>query len=372
MNSLVARYPLDLGRWFVEGWNRFWFTPRDPATLGVIRILGGAMLLYTHAVWTLGLEDFMGAHPWVPRASAEFIRAAQGPEAVRWTWSLLWWCDTPAKLWTVHAIALASFFCLTIGFQTRIASVLSFVFCASYANRVIASQFGLDQINMMLALYLMVGPSGAAYSVDRLIARWRAGKPLGLPEPSIMANVAIRLIQIHMCVIYFNAGISKLQGQMWWEGSAIWGAVANLEYQSFDCTWLCNHPYLGAFVTHTTVIWEISFAALVWNRMLRPLVLFVAVPLHLGIAFGMGMITFGFVMLYGCMAFVEPWVIRGVVDRWFTRRDGMPSEEVVGGHAARTEGAQLAPAASSGAAMRTRRGVRLESLTTGQRGARER
>lgn len=361
MNSLVARYPLDLGRWLVEGWNRFWFTPRDPATLGVIRILAGAMLLYTHAVWTIGLEDFMGAHPWVPRASAEFI---YGPETMRWTWSLLWWCDTPAKLWTAHAIALAAFFCLTIGFQTRIASVLSFVFCASYANRVIASQFGLDQINMMLALYLMVGPSGAAYSVDRLIARWRAGKPLGLPVPSIMANVAIRLIQIHMCVIYFNAGISKLQGQMWWEGSAIWGAVANLEYQSFDCTWLCNHPYLGALMTHTTVIWEISFAALVWNRMLRPLVLFVAVPLHLGIAFGMGMITFGFVMLYGCMAFVEPWVTRAVLDRRFARRDEMPNEEEAGGQAAMAEGAQRV--ATAAGALRARRGARPESVARGR------
>jgi len=370
MNTLIARYPLDLGRWLVEGWNRFWFTPRDPATLGIIRILGGAMLLYTHAVWSLGLEDFMGAHPWVPRASAEFIH---GPETMRWTWSLLWWCDTPAKLWTVHAIALISFFCLTIGFQTRIASVLSFIFCASYANRVIASQFGLDQVNMMLALYLMVGPSGAAYSVDRLIARWRAGKPLGLPAPSIMANVAIRLIQIHMCVIYFNAGISKLQGAMWWEGSAIWGAVANLEYQSFDCTWLCNHPYLGNFVTHVTVIWEISFAALVWNRMLRPIVLFVALPLHLGIAFGMGMITFGFVMLYGCMAFIEPWVTRAVVDPWFTRRSSAPQLQDSEGEL-NVSGKEnpRSTATSAASALRGRRPARPESLTTGSRASRDR
>jgi hypothetical protein len=278
----------------------------------VIRILAGAMLLYTHAVWTLGMDDFLGAHAWVPRATAEYI---YGPETMRWTWSLLWYCDTPAKLWTLHAVAIASFFCLTIGFQTRIASALSFIFCASYANRLVASQFGLDQINAMLAMYLMIGPSGACYSVDRLIARWRAGKPLVMPEPSVLANVAIRLIQIHMCVIYFNAGVSKLQGEAWWNGTALWGAVANLEYQSLDCTWLCRHPYLVNFMTHTTIIWEISFPALVWNRMLRPLVLLVAIPLHLGIAFGMGMITFGFVMLYGCMAFVDSSVTRAVMDR---------------------------------------------------------
>jgi hypothetical protein len=186
-----------------------------------------------------------------------------------------------------------------------------------------------------------------------------------------MANVAIRLIQAHMCVIYFNAGISKLQGPMWWEGSAIWGAVANLEYQSLDCTWLCNHPYLGNFMTHLTVIWEISFAALVWNRMLRPVVLFVAVPLHLGIAFGMGMITFGFVMLYGCMAFIEPWVIRAVLDRWTKQPEALP-ESQAGEEVALTDAGQKSAATPVVSASRSRRPARPESMTSGNRGGRGR
>lgn len=368
MNAVVVRYPVELGRWFSEGWNRFWFTPRDPATLGAIRILAGAMLLYTHAVWTLGLENFMGAHPWVPRASAEYIF---GPETMRWTWSLLWWCDSPAALWSVHIVALVAFFCLTIGFQTRIASILAFVLCASYANRTVASQFGLDQINAMLALYLMIGPSGACYSVDRLVARWRAGRRLESPAPSVMANVAIRLIQIHMCVIYFNAGVSKLQGGMWWDGSALWGAVANLEYQSLDLTWLCNHPYLVNFMTHTTIVWEISFPALVWSRMLRPLVLLVAIPLHLGIAFGMGMITFGFVMLYGCLAFVEPWFVRGMVDRWLPAKAALPealeAERDTALRSAENQRLTAVPATA-----RPRRAARPDALTTGSRDSKSR
>jgi len=364
MNSVTLRYPLDLTRYLVTGWDRFWFTRRDPATLGLIRILAGAMLLYTHAVWTLGLGDFIGAHPWIPRASAEYI---YGPDSMRWTWSILWWCDTPTKLWAVHITALVAMFCLTIGLQTRIASIISFVLCASYANRTVASQFGLDQINTMLALYLMIGPSGACYSVDRLIARWRAGQPLPLPEPSVMANVATRLIQLHMCVIYFNAGVSKLQGGMWWDGSAFWGAVANLEYQSMDLTWLCNHPYLVSLLTHTTIIWEIFFCALVWNRMLRPLVLLIAIPLHLGIAFGMGMITFGFVMLYGCMAFIEPWVIRGVVDRWLPGAKATPEQSERSGDA-EADVQRLTTAPTPGA--RARRGPRADALSSGSRASR--
>ena len=43
-----------------EAWNEFWFTPTSPTTLSAIRVLAGAMLLYTHLVWSFGLTDFFG------------------------------------------------------------------------------------------------------------------------------------------------------------------------------------------------------------------------------------------------------------------------------------------------------------------------
>ena len=45
----------------VNGWQRFWFLPRDPATLSAIRIAVGLLLLYTHAVWTLDWDGFFGS-----------------------------------------------------------------------------------------------------------------------------------------------------------------------------------------------------------------------------------------------------------------------------------------------------------------------
>ena len=38
-------------------WQEFWFTPAPPHTLALIRILGGAMLFYTHLVWGKNLLD---------------------------------------------------------------------------------------------------------------------------------------------------------------------------------------------------------------------------------------------------------------------------------------------------------------------------
>ncbi len=64
--NLVTGYFRELTRGAVSGWNRFWFSPADPATLGLVRILAGAMLFYTHLVWTLDLAGFFGSgHPWL-------------------------------------------------------------------------------------------------------------------------------------------------------------------------------------------------------------------------------------------------------------------------------------------------------------------
>lgn len=296
----------------LRGWNAFWFRPSDPATLGLIRILGGAMLFYTHLVWSIQWDAFFGEHPWL---SAEAVALRQ---ADSYEWSYLWHIGSPGLLWAAHLGALVIFAMLALGLYTRVASILAFFIAVAYANRLPGAQFGLDQINVLLAMYLMIGPSGAAYSLDRLVARWRgrAGEPAA---PRVGATIAVRLIQLHMCIIYLFAGLAKHEGLTWQNGTAIWGAAANLEYQSLDITWLADHLYLVNILTHVTVFWELFYVALVWPRFTRPIVIAMAVPLHLGIAFCMGMMTFGLVMIFANLAFVAPWLTRMFVDPVLTK-----------------------------------------------------
>ena len=110
---------------------------------------------------------------------------------------------------------------------------------------------------------------------------------------TVRTNIATRLIQLHMCVIYFFAAIGKLQGDSWWDGMAMWLALANYEYQSIDMTWMVHFPWIINLLTHVSLLWELSYCVLVWPRLTRPLVLALAVPLHGGIAACLGMITFG-------------------------------------------------------------------------------
>ena len=43
------------------------------ATLGMIRICAGAMLLYTHLVWGLDLTTFFGAHGWLSPSAVSSV-----------------------------------------------------------------------------------------------------------------------------------------------------------------------------------------------------------------------------------------------------------------------------------------------------------
>jgi hypothetical protein len=299
MMNLFFDYLQELKQAAFGGWDRFWFTPDSGQTLALIRVLAGAMLLYTHAVWSLDLAGFFSN---TGRISSEFADLFHDHPMA---WSYLSAIQPPALLWATHLAALAVFLLLMLGLWTRVVSVLAFLIAISYVHRAPAALFGLDQINCLLAFYLAVGDAGAHFSIDSFL-RQRQGRPI---KPAISSNIAIRLIQCHMCVIYLFAAMGKLQGSTWWEGSAMWLALANLEYQSIDMTWLARWPRLIEFMSQVTIAWELSYIVLIWNRWTRPLVLALAIPLHLGIAFCMGMITFGLIMLVGNLAFVPASVV---------------------------------------------------------------
>jgi len=313
MFTAIRNYVIDV--W--GAWNDFWFSPTNPATLSAIRVFTGAMLFYTHLVWSFDLQGFFGRDGWLPMAFMDTVEQYQngGTEGyTRWNWTYFHYIDSPTLLWIVHIAALLVFFFLMVGFFSRTMAVLAYVAAVSYANRVTpGAYFGLDKINCLLAMYLMLGPCGARYSIDR-IWRLRKGAPKEVP-PSISANLAIRLIQIHMCIIYLFSALGKLQGESWWNGEAVWYSSANLEYQFLiDLTWLANHPWLVSLLTHLTVYWELTYSALIWPRLTRPWVLLMAVLVHGGICIAYGMPTFGLAMLIGNFAFVAPEAVRRVVD----------------------------------------------------------
>ncbi len=301
-----------------DGWNRFWFSPRSPATLSLMRILVGMMIVYTHAAWTLELNTFVS-----PQGVFDIQHASEFYGGSPFAWShVTWFPGSAAWLWGTHALALVVMTGFMLGFQTRVCGILSALFVISYAHRAGGALFGLDQINGFLTLYLALGPCGAMYSIDAW--RRRRQNPIDAaesrPASTVMATISTRLIQLHLCIVYLFAGLGKLQGPAWWDGTAIWGALASYEYQTIDLTFMASWPWLINLITLVTLAWECSYPFLIWPRLTRPIWLLLAVAVHLGIGLCMGMMTFGLIMVIANLSFVEPWLVEHLAGRLARRR----------------------------------------------------
>ncbi len=285
-----------------SGWNKFWFTSTTADTLAILRILTGAIALYTLLVWTCEFQGFIGGG----LVSEEF-RGLMFRTSLESTlaWSHFDWLDASLHM-PVHIAGLVILLLFTVGYQTRVTAVLSALLVISYANRAMGALFGLDQMLAMLTLYLAISRCGDQYSVDCWLAKRNRSNAARKPSASWINGVATRLIQVHLCIVYLFAGLGKCQGDKWWDGEAIWGAVANHEYQTVDMLWMSEQMWLVAVLTMLTLFWEIGYAALIWPRLTRPVMLALAVPMHLGIGICLGMLEFGLIMLVANIAFVPP------------------------------------------------------------------
>jgi hypothetical protein len=280
---------------WAAAWNSFWFTPADPLPLAVIRIITGVILTWACGVWLLDIDAFFGDRGWL--RPDQVWRMNDQP----WQWSLYFVASSPTMARVVAGISLVAAVLLTIGLATPLAAIVSFLGFVSAANRAPLNVFGLDDTLGMLLVPLVIGPAGARLSVDSLLlapGRGRGG------EPSVRAAIALRLLQVHLCVVYLFSGTGKLFGASWWEGTALWGAVANDRYRTLDLRGLAGHPLVVNGLTLATLWWEVTYAALVWPRLTRPLCLAMAVLVHLGIGLAMGMMEFGLAMITANLAFV--------------------------------------------------------------------
>lgn len=291
---------------WVSAWNRFWFTASDPLPLAVVRIVTGLLLAWSSFVWLLDTEAFFGPAGWLP--AHDVWRMNDQP----WQWSWYFASPSPVVHWVLGIVTLLSALTLAAGLSTRLSAVVALAGLISAANRAPLNVFGLDDTLGMLLISLVIGPAGACLSVDRwlqsrLIGHGRTGDAAG--QGSVAATIAVRLLQCHLCVVYFFSGSGKLLGASWWEGMALWGAAANSQYRTLDLTWMADQPLLINALTLSTLFWEVSYAALVWPRLTRPWAIGMGIAVHLGIGLAMGMMEFGLAMIAANLAFVPaaPW-----------------------------------------------------------------
>jgi hypothetical protein len=314
----VKHEPLPAAR-PLSGWTKFWFTPADPLGLHVVRLLTGLLLL----AWLLPLagdvDSLFGLHGWFDRqAYAETARLPNGPPKPV-SWSLLYLCGAnPAALHVAFWASVGVLVLYTLGVGTRLTGVLVWLIVVSFtANPAFDDE--ADPLLLLLTFYVMIGYLLLEVRNGRLLGSWRTF-PLGwsgrvrqaVPGPSLGANLALRLIQVHLAVIVVTSGLHKLQFGDWWAGVAYWftlhppleTTIAGVQAEARSSP---NSLYLLNAAAYLTLFWQIGFPLFAWRRgWWRVLLLGGAVVGWIGTAVMYRMPLFGPAVLIGCLAYVSP------------------------------------------------------------------
>lgn len=274
-------------------WNRFFFTPADPRSLGLIRIGVGLLLIWSFVWLGVDLPSALGSLAW---ADPKAVRHLLPPGA--WSFWLLLDDAWIRPAWIIGLIIMCLF---TLGIGTRITAVLAWAFAVSTMRRAPTMLFGFDTVLATWAFYLAVcGASGQALAIRP------RHHTHAIPRRTVSANLGLRLIQLHLCLIYASAGLAKLQGRPWWDGSALGMLLGNSEFRTFDLSFLADHPRWLELGTHATVWLELLYPVFVWFRGWRMIMVAAAILMHLGIALAMGLTEFSLAMIVANLAFIRP------------------------------------------------------------------
>jgi hypothetical protein len=190
----------------------------------------------------------------------------------------------------VFLVYVGSLSCLLVGWHTPLAALLASVAHLAMTVSGNAAVYGVDEFATIGLFYCVCLPVADSASMDV-----QAGRRQG--TPSAAARLGLRLLQIHLCIVYFASGIEKASGEQWWNGEAIWRALFVPTMASFDFGWLAQMPWLAKLICWGTLLVEIGYAFLVWPCCTRKFWALATVGLHLGIAVTMGLVSFSAVMI---------------------------------------------------------------------------
>jgi len=280
----------------------FWLGEADAAPVSIFRIVFGVLLL--NWFWQLfpNLTAFFTDDGILPRHEL----ALSYPERL----SLLnlsgeWWL--PATAWALSC-AVAVF--LTLGWHTRVMSLLAFALVSSFTWRDPLILDGSDFVFRTVPLWLAFTPAGARWSIDSFRRR----------DATVSGGWAlpVRILELQIAWIYLATGLEKLGGIDWIEGTAAYYAL-QLEH-TFARPWahaFAVDPTLSHLISWYTIAAELSFLplAMIALRLTRTLAALVVGGMQLGILLLMNVGNFPLVMLAACILFVPPdWIRRALHD----------------------------------------------------------
>lgn len=196
----------------------------------------------------------------------------------------------PFTLNLLWLVLLSAGLCLLAGAFCRSAAVVGWFLHLCAVKSGALTSYGMDNFTTIGLFYLMVAPLPDRFSFDVRVRK--------LPvNASRFHGFHRRVLQIHLCLIYFFGGITKILGPAWWDGASIWRALTrspfNVISPDFLAAWGSALPLVGFAVC----LLETGYPFFIWSRKTRALWLAGILAMHVAIGFTMGLYLFGLIMI---------------------------------------------------------------------------
>ncbi|MEU3530710.1 MULTISPECIES: HTTM domain-containing protein [Streptomyces] len=293
-------------------------------------------------------ENWGPGSPWTPALARQLF------DQTGWA-SFLTLSDSRAYFEVCYTAALVTSVLFMLGWRTRAVSVLFAVVVASFHARAIFMTDGGDNLILLMALYLVVTACGRRWSLDarRVRLRATAGKAGRVPPgrvsgelrrhlhdarltvTTVLHNCGMLVIAAQVCFLYGSAGLYKVQGASWGNGSALHYAL-NLDlFRPWPglSAMADGHVVLIAAICYLTVLVQVAFPFVLFGRLKYP-VLTVLLGMHVGIAVFLGLPLFSGAMIVADAVFLPDRfyrylgrLFRGAARRTAAGEAGTPPRE---------------------------------------------
>jgi len=192
---------------------------------------------------------------------------------------------------------------LLVGLACRFSAILAWFLQICTAKSGGFVSYGVDNFMTIGLFYLMLSPLPDRFSLDWRIRNLR-------PKHPQLLGFWRRVLQLHLCVIYFFSGLTKCLGSGWWNGSSVWRALIRPPFNIIDpeilVRWNYVFPVAGIFVC----LLEITYPFFIWNSQTRKIWLVCICVMHVGIGVTMGMYLFALIMIVLNVAAFGPGLSR--------------------------------------------------------------
>jgi HTTM domain len=161
----------------------------------------------------------------------------------------------------------------------------------------------MDNFMTIGLFYLMLSPLPDQFSLDWRLRNLR-------PKHSQLVGFWRRVLQLHLCIIYFFSGLTKCLGSGWWDGSNVWRALIRPPFNVIDAEILVRWKYLFPLAGVLICLLEFGYPFFIWSSRTRKIWLFGVCGMHIVIGVTMGLYLFSLVMIVLNVAAFGPGLFR--------------------------------------------------------------